>query len=46
MVRQDCLEVTTKIDGLQVNPISLDDLKRNKQASGQLKDLADLENLP
>ncbi|MGK0618647.1 hypothetical protein [Meiothermus cerbereus] len=44
----DCYarKVITEIDGVQVNLISLDDLKRNKQASGRLKDLADLENLP
>lgn len=44
----DCYarKVITEIGGVQVNLISLDDLKRNKQASGRLKDLADLENLP
>lgn len=34
------------IDGVQVNIISLDDLKKNKQAAGRYKDLGDLENLP
>ncbi len=34
------------IDEVQVNVISLDDLKTNKRAAGRLKDLADLENLP
>jgi hypothetical protein len=54
---QDRLEVTTRsdcygrkviaeIDGVQASLISLDDLKRNQQASGRLKDLADLESLP
>lgn len=33
-------------DGVPVNVIGLDCLKRNKRASGRLKDLADLENLP
>jgi hypothetical protein len=31
---------------VQVSTISLADLKKNKRASGRLKDLADLENLP
>src|SRR5262245_45507618 len=35
-----------EIDGIPVNVISLKDLKRNKRASGRLKDLDDLENLP
>jgi predicted nucleotidyltransferase len=35
-----------KIDGIQVDIISLDDLKKNKRASGRNKDLADLDNLP
>ena len=35
-----------EIDGIPVNLISLDDLKRNKRASGRLKDLADLDYLP
>ena len=34
------------LDGVEVNLISLDHLKVNKQASGRLKDLNDLENLP
>ncbi len=33
-------------DGVPVHVISLDRLKENKRASGRLKDLADLENLP
>ncbi len=36
----------TEIDGLKVNVMSLIDLRGNKRASGRLKDLADLENLP
>jgi len=38
--------VVAKIDGLNVNIIDLENLKKNKKASGRLKDLADLENLP
>ena len=34
------------VDGLEINLISLADLRRNKRASGRNKDLADLENLP
>lgn len=34
------------IDGVEVNIIHPDDLKRNKKASGRTKDLNDLENLP
>jgi hypothetical protein len=34
-----------EIDGVPVNFIRLDDLKRNKRASGRLKDLLDLERL-
>ena len=34
------------IDGIRVNIIHPDDLKRNKKASGRTKDLNDLENLP
>jgi len=33
------------IDGIKVNFISLQDLKKNKKASGRYQDLADLENL-
>lgn len=35
-----------EIDGVEVNLISLENLKINKKASGRLKDLNDLENLP
>lgn len=34
------------IDGIEVNIISLEDLKRNKQSSGRLKDQDDVQNLP
>lgn len=34
-----------EIDGVAANFIDLDNLKRNKQASGRFQDLADLENL-
>ena len=35
-----------KIDGIDVNIIDLDNLRKNKKASGRYKDLNDLENLP
>ena len=34
-----------EIEGMEVNFINLEDLKKNKKASGRLQDLADLENL-
>ncbi|HLJ11001.1 MAG TPA: hypothetical protein VKU82_07425 [Planctomycetaceae bacterium] len=34
------------LDGIQVDVISLEHLKKNKRASGRHKDLDDLENLP
>ncbi len=34
------------LDGVAVNVIDLDHLKRNKKASGRHQDLADLEHLP
>lgn len=37
--------IQTKIDGLSVDFIDLDNLKKNKRAVGRLQDLADLENL-
>jgi hypothetical protein len=37
---------TAVIDGIDVSLISLQDLRTNKKASGRLKDLGDLENLP
>jgi hypothetical protein len=39
-------KVTSEIDETEVNLISLENLKINKKASGRLKDLNDLENLP
>ena len=38
--------IEAAIDDVQVNIISLEDLKANKKASGRTKDLTDLENLP
>lgn len=38
--------VVHQMDGVPVTMISLADLRTNKLASGRLKDLADLENLP
>ena len=35
----------TTIDGIEINIIGLEDLKKNKKASGRYKDLSDLENL-
>lgn len=37
--------VAAKIDGVIVNFIDLENLKRNKRASGRNQDLADVENL-
>jgi len=44
----DCYRraVVAELDGVPVPIISLEDLKRNKRASGRLKYLLDLENLP
>lgn len=39
-------KVSDLIDGVEVNIISVDDLKTNKRASGRHKDLADLDELP
>ncbi len=39
-------KVVDEIDGIQVNIISLEQLKINKKASGRHKDLDDFENLP
>jgi predicted nucleotidyltransferase len=43
----DCYDkrLPVEIDGVKVNFIDLDDLRKNKKASGRLQDLADLENL-
>lgn len=38
--------VADNLDGVEVSLISLEHLKRNKKASGRLKDLTDLEHLP
>ncbi len=37
--------VETKMDGVLVNFIDVEDLKRNKKAAGRHQDLADVENL-
>ena len=37
--------ITADLDGVLVNIINLEDLKRNKRATGRLQDLADVENL-
>jgi len=44
----DCFHerVIDQIDGIEVNIISLKQLKRNKKSSGRHKDLDDYENLP
>ena len=39
------LRVLVPIDDIVVNFINLENLKKNKEASGRLQDLADLENL-
>lgn len=38
--------VLAELDGVRVSVIGLEELKRNKRASGRNKDLADLDNLP
>jgi hypothetical protein len=38
-------KIEVKINDINVNFIDLENLKKNKQASGRLQDLADLENL-
>ena len=38
--------VVADVAGVQVSIIGLNQLKKNKKASGRLKDLADLEHLP
>jgi len=44
---KDCFNsrVQVEIEGVQINFIDIDSLKKNKQASGRLQDLADLEGL-
>jgi len=43
----DCYpaRATVKVDGVSVNFIDLENLKKNKKATGRHQDLADLENL-
>lgn len=43
----DCYPQCVKVylDGVDVNFIDLENLKKNKKASGRLQDLADIENL-
>lgn len=45
---RECYEArnTVMMDGVNVDLINLHDLRKNKKASGRLKDLSDLENLP
>jgi hypothetical protein len=38
--------VVDELDGVEVSLIDLENLKKNKRASGRAKDLADLERLP
>ena len=35
-----------EIDGIPINLISLQDLKKNKRAAGRHKDMEDIEHLP
>lgn len=44
----ECYEerIVDELDGVEVNLINLENLKKNKKASGRSKDLADLDNLP
>ena len=48
VVFDDCWRAreTAVLDGITVNIINLDNLKTNKTASGRLKDLNDVANLP
>jgi predicted nucleotidyltransferase len=45
---EECFDdrIRKMIDGLEINVISLEKLRKNKQASGRPKDLDDLKNLP
>jgi predicted nucleotidyltransferase len=38
--------ISVELDGVTVQLIGLEDLKKNKKAAGRFKDLNDLENLP
>ena len=40
------LRMIGMMDGIEVNIIDLENLRKNKKASGRFKDLNDLENLP
>ncbi len=44
---EDCYRdrVVETIDGLEISILDIANLKKNKKASGRLKDLLDLENL-
>ena len=44
---EDCYQskIIVEIDGININLISLNDLKKNKKAAGRHQDLADLDNL-
>jgi len=44
----DCYQtrIIDKIDGVEVNLIDLQNLKKNKKASGRAKDINDIEQLP
>ncbi len=48
VVFEECYEnrILDEIDGIEVSLIDLQNLKKNKKASGRAKDLADLEKLP
>ncbi len=37
--------IITEIDGVEINLIDLENLKKNKKASGRIKDISDLDNL-
>ena len=45
---QDCYtqRQIVEVDGIQINYLSLEDLRKNKLASGRFKDLDDLQHLP
>ena len=38
-------KIQIEVEGIKINFIDLDNLKKNKRASGRLQDLADLDNL-
>jgi len=48
LVFQECYDkrLVTVLDGVSVNVIDLESLKKNKRATGRLQDLADADNLP